>query len=96
MILLIVGLILIIFAVLYAVSPIDIIPDFIPIIGWADDVFIVLPTLIVGLWLIFTQGLDIIGQIDTEKLVIILIMIIVIAFVALKIRDSSLRKNGKR
>ncbi|MCH5221869.1 MAG: DUF1232 domain-containing protein [Muribaculaceae bacterium] len=25
-------------AILYSVSPIDIIPDFIPVVGWADDI----------------------------------------------------------
>lgn len=39
-------------AVAYFASPIDIIPDFIPLVGYLDDVLIV-PTLIfVGLWLI--------------------------------------------
>jgi len=27
-------------ALLYIASPIDIIPDFIPVLGWADDLFV--------------------------------------------------------
>lgn len=30
-------IIIILLAVLYIVSPIDLIPDFIPVIGWIDD-----------------------------------------------------------
>ena len=29
--------IVIILALLYIISPIDLIPDFIPVVGWADD-----------------------------------------------------------
>jgi uncharacterized membrane protein YkvA (DUF1232 family) len=35
-------------AILYAVSPIDIVPDFIPVVGWLDDGLI--------LWLGFSQA----------------------------------------
>jgi uncharacterized membrane protein YkvA (DUF1232 family) len=34
--------------VAYLVSPIDLIPDFIPVLGWADDALVVL----LALWLI--------------------------------------------
>ena len=33
---------LIVLAILYVVCPIDVIPDFIPVAGWADDVIIAL------------------------------------------------------
>jgi len=26
-------------AVIYVISPIDLMPDFIPVVGWVDDVF---------------------------------------------------------
>lgn len=32
---------LIAFAIFYLISPIDLIPDFIPVAGWMDDIFIV-------------------------------------------------------
>ena len=33
-------LVLILLAVLYIVSPVDFIPDVIPVVGWADDVLV--------------------------------------------------------
>ncbi len=43
--------ILLVAAIVYFLSPIDLIPDFIPVIGYVDDLIIV-PTLI---WLAFRQ-----------------------------------------
>jgi len=40
------GIIILIIAILYLIWPIDIIPDIIPIIGWIDDVIV----LIVGVF----------------------------------------------
>jgi len=43
----IMAVIIAIIAVVYIISPIDFIPDFIPIIGWIDDVFVGLIGLVV-------------------------------------------------
>lgn len=32
--------ILVLIAIVYIISPIDFIPDFIPIVGWIDDIFV--------------------------------------------------------
>ena len=49
---------LLIGAVMYAVSPIDLIPDFIPVLGQLDDV-IVLPILVgLALWLVPRAVID--------------------------------------
>ena len=45
------SMIIALLAVLYIVSPIDIIPDFIPIVGWIDDLVV----LVVGIGAFF-QG----------------------------------------
>lgn len=34
------GTIVLILALLYIISPIDLIPDFIPVAGWADDLVV--------------------------------------------------------
>lgn len=36
------GIIIIFFAGLYVLSPVDLIPDIVPVLGWADDVAAVL------------------------------------------------------
>lgn len=36
----IIAVLFVLFAILYLVSPIDIIPDFIPVIGWMDDLVV--------------------------------------------------------
>jgi uncharacterized membrane protein YkvA (DUF1232 family) len=38
----IIGIIALIIAVIYLISPIDLIPDIIPIVGWIDDVIMLL------------------------------------------------------
>jgi uncharacterized membrane protein YkvA (DUF1232 family) len=35
-----VGIILIVLAVIYVLSPVDFVPDFIPVLGWVDDAVI--------------------------------------------------------
>ncbi len=40
---------IVILAVLYVISPIDIVPDFIPIAGWIDDVVVALTAIGVAL-----------------------------------------------
>lgn len=46
------GILPLLFALLYGASPIDIIPDVIPLLGWSDDVmvFIIAGTLIFKWW----------------------------------------------
>ncbi len=39
-------------AIAYAVSPIDIIPDFVPVLGYLDDILIVPALVIIGLKLV--------------------------------------------
>lgn len=39
-------------AVAYALSPIDLIPDFIPVIGYLDDLLILPPLIALSVWLI--------------------------------------------
>jgi uncharacterized membrane protein YkvA (DUF1232 family) len=41
--------VILILAVLYLISPIDIIPDVIPILGWIDDVVVTLSAIIIAL-----------------------------------------------
>ena len=41
--------IIVIFAIIYIISPIDLIPDFIPVVGWIDDFFVGL----IGLMFLF-------------------------------------------
>lgn len=96
MILLVIGLIFIIFAIGYAISPIDIIPDVIPIIGWADDVLIVIPSLGLGMYCIFIYATERLQNIDTIKLFIVFCIITVAAYSVLKMKDVRLRKDGKR
>lgn len=55
--------ILLIAAIVYFLSPIDLIPDFIPVIGYLDDLIIV-PTLI---WLAFRQIEAVRQQKQAEK-----------------------------
>ena len=40
---------IIILAVLYVISPIDFLPDFIPIVGWIDDVVVALTAISIAL-----------------------------------------------
>jgi len=42
-------LIILIIAVFYALSPIDFIPDVIPILGWIDDIVVTLSAIMVAL-----------------------------------------------
>jgi uncharacterized membrane protein YkvA (DUF1232 family) len=42
------GKLLALFAVLYMVSPVDLVPDVIPVFGWLDDIGVVA---LVGAWL---------------------------------------------
>ena len=42
-------IVILVLSVLYAVSPIDFIPDLIPVLGWIDDVVITLSGIIIAL-----------------------------------------------
>lgn len=44
--------------VAYALSPIDLIPDFIPVVGYLDDLLIVPAGLALALWLIPDEALE--------------------------------------
>lgn len=96
MILLIIGVILILLGVGYYFSPFDVFPDFIPVIGRLDDILISLPLIGVGLWLLLVHGLREIQKIDTDKLVIVFLILVVIVFVAFKLNDNAKRDKGKR
>jgi len=43
----ILGIILLIIAFIYLLSPIDLIPDIIPIIGWIDDAIFLIASIII-------------------------------------------------
>ena len=39
------AILFVIFAIVYSISPVDLVPDTIPIIGWLDDLFLNLSTI---------------------------------------------------
>ncbi|PHN02453.1 YkvA family protein [Flavilitoribacter nigricans] len=49
---------IILFTVAYALSPIDLIPDFIPILGWIDDLLIVPVLIALAIRLIPAETMD--------------------------------------
>lgn len=45
-------------AVAYALSPIDLIPDFIPVLGYLDDLIIVPGLVVIAIWLIQKKQIE--------------------------------------
>jgi uncharacterized membrane protein YkvA (DUF1232 family) len=53
--------------VAYALSPIDLIPDFIPVVGYLDDLLIVPAGLALALWLIPDEALEAARSVVAER-----------------------------
>ena len=66
-------IIITILGILYILSPIDIVPDFIPILGWADDLLVALIILLT--WIFYLGFVILNALLITLKPVLIVIAI---------------------
>ena len=88
---LIIPILITIIGVIYIISPIDLLPDFIPIIGWTDDIFV--GVLMLVSWLIYFGVLAWESLLSSWKGILLMIFIILL-IVYFAYRGKN--KKGKR
>ena len=86
----IIALIITILGILYIISPIDLIPDFIPGLGWIDDIIV---AIIIALTWLFVLGVIIV---KTLIPVFIILAIAIILIFVLKMLSKIFFKRRRR